>query len=231
MKVVICEDEERLLQHLVDSLKTEPFALIQVQDRQALLDTLALEKDVSLVVMDRLLGPCDMADDVPWLRQKYPLLKILILSVIDSPEEKALVINRGAHDYLSKPFSLVELQARIRALLRDRDALSATSAMVRGTDVYRFGNVTLDPISHRVFIDGKSVHLSHKEFSLLYYLLKNPGRVYSRFQLLDLVWSQNLDIESNVVESTIKNLRKKLSSSKATICIESQRGVGYWIAQ
>ena len=129
----------------------------------------------------------------------------------------------GADDYLAKPFSLVELLSRIRVQIRKPQTLGVES------NVIQVGDLVIDRIHHELRCLGQKIDLSNKEFRLLSVLVKDVGRVMSRFQIMDRVWDTQKDLESNVVEATVRNLRRKLEFSQSKVKIQSKRNVGYWI--
>src|SRR5690606_22332272 len=146
--------------------------------------------------MDRLLGNDDTKKILKNLKQRFPQSMILYLSAINTPQEKALLLDEGADDYLGKPFSLVELQARVRSLLRriPESSKSGSSFFLHA------GDTVIDMKSRHVICNGKKIELTHKEFLLMLNFCENKNRVFSKYQLLDLIWETNLDIESNVIE-------------------------------
>jgi two-component system OmpR family response regulator len=175
-----------------------------------------------IVLLDRMLKGEDGASLIPHLKQKYPTCHILVLSAIGTAEEKANIIDQGADDYISKPFSLSELTARLRALKRRPQSQGLSYLLT-------FKDVLVDLRSQTAHCKNVKIDFSKKEFLVLVTLLQSPGRVYNKFQLLDKVWDVQSDIESNVVEVTLKNIRKKLKESNSEIEILSKRNIGYWI--
>jgi DNA-binding response OmpR family regulator len=178
-----------------------------------------------VVILDRMLGRADGATLIPKLKSRYPEAGILILSSLDMPSEKARIIDMGADEYVSKPFSLDELTARLRLVVRR----SHGSASVAESTVRVLANLNLDLRTQNVAVGSSKLDLTRKEFQLLTLLMDSPGRVFNRFQILDRVWEIERVSESNVVETTIKNLRRKLEDSGALVTIESKRNQGYWI--
>ncbi len=223
MNILVVEDEEALNLYLQDSLKKEGYSVISISHIEEL--TAYIEQktlaEPHIVVMDRLLNGVDSADYIPTFKHRFPAAKIIILSAIGGPSEKSRLLDNGADDYLAKPFSIEELSARIRVALRNNSRGSST--------IHKYGNLTLNLLNQSADVEGKKVDLSRKEYQLLTALLHTPTRVFNRYQLLDTIWDVHTDVESNVVEVTIKNLRKKLESSTASIQILSKRNVGYWI--
>lgn len=222
MNILIVEDELSLSQFLSDSLKKEGFST-QVASSMEDLNTV-IEKpvqDIQVIVLDRLLHGLDSSEKIPTLKMKYPESKVIVLSAIGGPTEKGKILDLGADDYVSKPFSIEELVARIRVSQRYQVKPAQT--------VQSYGNLKLDLFCQSADVDGKKLELSKKEYQLLTALLHTPTKVFNRYQLLDSIWDIHADVESNVVEVTIKNLRKKLESVQANVQILSKRNVGYWI--
>jgi DNA-binding response OmpR family regulator len=228
MSVVIVEDEKRVLSFLCEALRKEGYVVHPcetIDEAQSTLSNLA--SDVSVLVMDRLLDRVDALSLIPFAKSHCPTARILVLSTINSPEQKATALDLGADDYLGKPFQLVELSARIRSLSRRSSSQhkSASHSLV-----HKVRDLTLNTVEHKVTVDScKSVDLSNKEYLVLLVLMQHPGRVLNKFQLLDRVWDMQFDIESNVVEVTIKNVRRKLEAAGSKVEILSRRNIGYWI--
>ena len=223
MRILVVEDEARVAKFLEESFKREghEIALCRTYDETSDFVQGAIDP-VEAVVMDRLLHGKDSITLLKPMRERFPEARILVLSAINTSEEKATALDLGADDYLAKPFSLVELSARLRALSR-RGGGRPEGAIVQ------VGNLSVDPLSHIVSAGGQRLDLSNKEYLLFYTLAKSPGRVFNKFQLLDRVWDRQFDIESNVVEVTMKNLRRKLELASATAKILSKRNIGYWV--
>lgn len=221
MKLLLMEDDTKLSQHLSESLGRQGFLVSPLGTKDELLERLRSPARYEVIVMDRLLGPSDSKAYLADIRQKWPSAALIVLSAINTPNERAEALDLGADDYLGKPFSTKELTARIRALLR------RTSAPPE--NYLRVGNVILDSMRRLVSVDTRSETFPNREFALLRALAAEPAKVWSRAELLDSVWAQNLDIETNVVESTVANLRRRLNDLGADISIRNLRNTGYWI--
>ncbi len=223
MHLLIVEDEDRIRDFLVKGLQAEGHTALGVETVSDARDAIHADSSnlIDLVILDRMLDQNDGADLIPFIKNKNPSTLIVILSAIGSAEEKAELLDKGADEYLSKPFSLVELSARIRALTRRRRDQPRKQLTVKDCEV--------DLVEHSVKINGEKMELSQKEYQLLLVFLKHPGRVYNRFQLLDQVWNAQYEVESNVVEVTINNIRRKLEAKKSAVLISSKRNVGYWV--
>lgn len=224
MNIVVIEDEARVLCFLSEALKKEGHTVHPCATFHEAIETLgALNDEVDLVIMDRLLDRVDAISIIPVVKQNCRKARILVLSTINSPAQKAAALDLGADDYLGKPFQLIELSARIRSLSRrNQEPLAAKT-------VLSVGDLRVDTIGHRVSVNGKLIDLANKEYLVLTTLMENPGRVFNKFQLLDRVWNTQFDVESNVVEVTIKNLRRKLEIGGSKTEILSRRNIGYWI--
>lgn len=222
MNIVVIEDEQSLNQFLVDSLtkiKCKIHTGRNMDDIHRLIEQKSFEPDV--ILLDRLLGGVDSSERIPALKERFANVRILVLSAIGGPSEKGRILDSGADDYISKPFSIEELLARIRVMQRHskRDVAK----------VQEYGNVVINLFNQTAEVSGKRLDLSKKEYQLLTALLHTPTRVFNRYQLLDTIWDIHADVESNVVEVTVKNLRKKLEQSHADVQILSKRNVGYWV--
>ncbi len=223
MNILIVEDESSLSHFLSESLKKEGYCTQVVTSMEELNSTIEQKNslDPQVIVLDRLLHGLDSSEKITTLKERFPNSKIIVLSAIGGPTEKGKILDMGADDYVSKPFSIEELVARIRVSQRYNVKTAQT--------VQSYGNLTLDLFSQSAEVEGKKLELSKKEYQLLTALLHTPTKVYNRYQLLDNIWDIHADVESNVVEVTIKNLRKKLESVQANVEILSKRNVGYWI--
>ncbi len=223
MDVLIVEDELRVARYLTSSLNAEGHhtRLCTTVD-EAESQMAAHDFQPEAVILDRMLQGKDGATLISRLRHRYPKGKIVVLSAIGLAEEKAAVLDMGADDYLTKPFSLAELSARLRAVSR-RNGPGAASSILQS------GNLTVDLKSQTVASQNRRLDLSRKEFQILVLFMQSPGRVYTKYQLLDSVWDLSCDVESNTVEVTIKNLRRKLEAFESGIEICNRRHVGYWL--
>jgi DNA-binding response OmpR family regulator len=223
MRILVVEDEQSLNQFLSDSLKREGYVTSTCCNMDELYQLIEQKNqpEPNLIILDRLLNGIDSSERIPTLKERFPAAKILVLSAIGGPSEKGRILDSGADDYVSKPFAIDELTARIRVMQRQ------TTKSAQGSQKY--GNLSLNLFNQSAEIEGKKLDLSKKEYQLLTALLHTPTKVFNRYQLLDMIWDIHADVESNVVEVTIKNLRKKLESAQCSVQILSKRNVGYWI--
>lgn len=175
------------------------------------------------IVLDRILGNVDSADFLTSIKNYNSELKIFIVSAIDSSIEKANLIDSGADDYLAKPFESAEFKARLKALMRNaRDPQ-------KNNLNFKLGNTSFDLIQRIVSVDTLTLNLTVKEYLVLNLLSTNIGKIYSKNQLIEVVWGFSLENETNVVESTVNSLRRKLESAGSSLKIKNTRYVGYWI--
>lgn len=225
MHLLLVEDDPRLSQYMREALGREGYSLEICATIDEVNTYMSMQSEPPrVVILDRMLGRLDGATLIPKLKQRYPEVCILVLSSLDMPSEKARIIDSGADEYLSKPFSLDELTARLRLIMRRSSGAAKVDTTLRV-----LGNLCLDLKTQNATVGGSKLDLTRKEFQLLSLLMDSPGRVFNRFQILDRVWEIDRMTESNVVETTIKNLRRKLEESGANVRIESKRNMGYWI--
>lgn len=226
MQLLLVEDDTRLSDYLSEALSHEGYSVEVARTVDECRAYLSSGIQPDLVVLDRMLGRTDGAILIREIKSKYPICGILILSSLDLASEKARLIDDGADEYVSKPFSLEELTARLRLIARR--ATSVQSATNHST-VRTIGNLSLDLKTMNASVGPQKLDLTRKEFQILSLFMDQPGRVYNRFQILDRVWEMDRIVESNVVETAIKTLRRKLEDLGSTAKIESKRNIGYWI--
>lgn len=212
--LLIIEDEERIVQFLQRGLEAEGYAVLTAGNGDQGLH-LIRSAPVDLVVLDLMLPGLSGEEVLAQLRGIDRGLPVVVLTAKDSVPDRVAMLNAGADDYVSKPFSLTELIARIRARLRPRDQERATNLTV--------GSVDLDLLTRRAARHGDEIDLTAREFALLETFMRHPGQVLSEYQLLDLVWGYGFDPGSNVVEVYVGYLRKKLTAD----VIVTIRGSGY----
>lgn len=226
MHLLLVEDDPRLSQYMREALGREGYTLeicASLDEAQAYMSAQTVETP-RVVILDRMLGRNDGATLIPKIKARYPEASIVVLSSLDMPSEKARIIDAGADEYLSKPFSLDELTARLRLVIRRSSPEAKVDPGLRV-----LGSLALDLKTQNAAVGSAKLDLTRKEFQLLSLLMDSPGRVYNRFQILDRVWEIERMTESNVVETTIKNIRRKLEDAAADVRIESKRNMGYWI--
>lgn len=214
MRLLLVEDEQRLVRALRRGLTGDGFIVESAGDGVTGLD-LARHGDFDAVVLDVMLPRLSGFDVVRALRSEENWVPVLMLSARAGEHDQADGLDYGADDYLTKPFSYVVLLARLRALLR-------RSPQARPA-VLSAGDIRLDPGTRRVTVDDVPVALTPREFGLLEYLLRRPGRVVTKVELLDHVWDAAAGVNPNAVEVYVGYLRRKLGRR----LVETVRGVGY----
>ncbi len=221
-RILIVEDELPMAQAIAYALKREGYQVRIASDGQEGL-RLALTEKPDLVILDLMLPKLDGWEVCRTLRAKSKV-PILILTARGEEHDKVLGLELGADDYIVKPFSMRELIARVRALLR-----RAKMSMVgEEPEVLQSGNLTLYVAEHRVELNGKELPLAPREFALLKVLMLNKGRVLSREQLLELAWGQSEFIDQHTVDVHVHWLREKIEPDpKNPRRIVTVRGVGY----
>jgi two-component system OmpR family response regulator len=220
-RLLVVDDEPNIVELLSTSLR---FAGFEVATATTGADAVKAVERVhpDLVVLDVMLPDVDGFVVLRRLQAANRPLPVLFLTARDANDDKVTGLTLGGDDYVTKPFSLEEVVARIRAVLR-RTGAAAGADPARA----RVADLELDEDSHEVFRAGREVTLSPTEFNLLRYLMLNAGRVLSKAQILDHVWSYDFDGDANIVESYVSYLRRKLDADGATPLIHTVRGVGY----
>jgi DNA-binding response OmpR family regulator len=220
MNILVVEDNTETLEFLKLSLGDAGFVVDAVDDGQVGLGK-AIENDYDLILLDNTLPGKDGRQICQEVRKSGKHTPIMILSVKSEVDDKVGLLNDGADDYITKPFSFQELLARIRALMRRPAKIEP--------DVLKIEDLVLDKNSHAVKRGSRDVALSPKEFLLLEYLMKNRGRVLSRSEILEHVWDINADPFTNTIETHILNLRKKIGQKNRKEIIHTVSGMGYKI--
>jgi two-component system, OmpR family, response regulator len=220
-RLLVVDDEPNIRELLSASLRYAGFEVATAPDGQQAL-AMAAEFRPDLLVLDVMMPGLDGFGVVRRLRQNGMHTPVLFLTARDAADDKVTGLTLGGDDYVTKPFSLDEVLARIRAVLRRSQTTQRASEAPRLT----FADIELDEESHEVLKAGKLVSLSPTEFKLLRYLMTNAGRVLSKAQILDHVWNYDFNGEANVVESYISYLRRKIDTTEPRL-LHTLRGVGY----
>ncbi len=218
MRLLLVEDDEMIGKSIREGLRRESYGVDWVRDGWAAEQSL-IATDYDLLILDLGLPRVHGLQVLKNVRQKGKAVPVLIITARDGVEDRVNGLDAGADDYLVKPFSMSELGARVRALLR-RSAGQAYP-------VFRNGEVELNPLTREVLFNGKKITLSQREFAILESLIRHPGIVISRASLEQSVYAWGQEVESNAVEVHISNLRKKL----ALKLIKTVRGVGYKLSE
>lgn len=224
MKILVVEDEIELADLIVQSLTKEYFVVEAVNDFYTALDKIN-NYQYDCILLDIGLPGGSGIEVLEYLRDNAKSENVIIISAKDSLEDKIMGLNLGADDYLTKPFHLAELNARVKAVLRRKE--------LDGKQRLEFGGVSMDLEERKVYVDGHALELNRKEFDILRYFLFNKNRLVSKMSLAEHVWGDNIDQADNLdfVYYQIKNLRKKLKAVDAGIEIESVYGTGYRVKE
>jgi two-component system OmpR family response regulator len=220
MRVLVIEDEVHLAETIRRGLVAEGF-VVDVEHRGDTGFETAASEQFDAIVLDIMLPGRSGYDVVRGLRTRGVWTPVLMLSAKDGEYDLADAFDLGADDYLVKPFSFVVLIARLRALVR-RGAPERPAILT-------VGDIELDPARHRVTRAGSELALTPREFGVLEFLMRHPGAVLSKSEILRSVWDSNYDGDDNIVEVYIAYLRRKVDSPFRGPCIETVRGVGYRI--
>ena len=220
VRVLVVDDEANLTELLSMALRYEGWEVRSAGSGLAAVRA-AKEFAPDAVVLDMMLPDFDGMEVLRRMRADNPNVPVLFLTAKDAIEDRVAGLTAGGDDYVTKPFSLEEVVARLRALMR------RTAVVPEASDsVLVVGDLTLDEDSHEVVRAGEQIQLTATEFELLRYLMRNPKRVLSKAQILDRVWNYDFGGQANVVELYISYLRKKIDAGRAPM-IHTMRGVGY----
>ena len=228
-RILVVEDNPDLADLVTLNLRDEGYAVESIGDGSLALAKLQAEP-YDLVILDLMLPGMDGLMLCNQLRNRPDYLPILMLTAKSTELDRVLGLEVGADDYVTKPFSIRELMARVKALFRRVDAMGKVSA--EKNEQLDINGLIIDPDKRRVCLDGKEINLTSREFDLLLYFARNPGRVYSRSQLLDAVWGYGHEGYEHTVNSHINRLRAKIEDQPADPhFILTVWGVGYKFAE
>jgi two-component system, OmpR family, response regulator len=219
MQVLVVEDDRDLRRFLIKALREEGYGAVEAESGDRALD-LALGARYNCIILDVMLPGRDGFDVVTELRSRHVLTPVLMLTAKDELESRVRGLEGGADDYLTKPFDLAELLARVHALIRRAEFRHQDATL-------SVGSLTLDPLTRHVTQGGRRVDLSAREFALLEFLMRNAGRTVSRSRIAEAVWNYQFDPETNVVDVYVNYLRKKLFAGRRGTPIQTVRGTGY----
>ncbi|HLI69386.1 MAG TPA: response regulator transcription factor [Ktedonobacteraceae bacterium] len=222
MHILVVEDEQRLAYLLRRVLLEERHTVDLANDGLSGLE-LALSDSYDAIILDLMLPGMNGLEICRQMRAEQIMTPVLMLTARGAVEDRVTGLNVGADDYLTKPFAMEELLARVKALLRRRDR--------RFDDMLQLtvGDLTLDLIRHEARRAGRVIDLTAKEFALLEYLMRHAGQVLTRTQIVDAVWCYDMEVLSNVVDIYIHYLRDKIDQGFSHPLIKTVRGVGYKI--
>lgn len=222
-KILLIEDEEKLARMVELELRYEGYEVEKAFDGRTGLDR-ALSGEHELILLDIMLPALSGMEVLRRLRRESQV-PVIMLTARDTVVDKVSGLDSGADDYITKPFAIEELLARIRAALRKRPVAPADAPLLT------CGSLVMDVERHTVEVDGRGVELTRREFDLLHYLLENKGKVISRESLLDNVWGFDFVGETNAVDVYIRFLRSKIDEQFGVKLIHTVRGVGYVIRE
>ena len=218
MKLLLAEDEVDLAKALETVLKHSNYTVDVVYDGQDARDYL-LNDSYDAAILDIMMPKLDGISVLSEIRKHGVKIPVLFLTAKSEVEDKVIGLDAGADDYLTKPFAMKELLARIRAMMRRKeDVLQST---------LQYGNVSLDPNTYELRTNQKTFRLANKEYQIMELFLSNPNQVLSTERLMGKIWGYESNSEINVVWVNISSLRKKLVSMDADVVIRANRGIGY----
>jgi DNA-binding response OmpR family regulator len=222
MHVLIVEDEPEMAGLLAKGLREELFEVSVARDGKTALEVSAA-KSFDLILLDIMLPKMSGIEVAQQLRKREYEAPILMLTARDSLPDIVRGLDAGADDYLTKPFSFLELLARMRALVRRNE--------FHRRNVLEVEDLVLDLISHRTFRKGLEIHLSLTEFRLLELLVRNSGNTVSRQEILSTVWANGREVSDNTLDAFVRLLRKKVDQDNEVKLIQTHRGFGYSVGR
>lgn len=218
MRILLVEDDPGVRRFVVKGLREQAYAVDTAASGEEALYQVDIN-EYDLIVLDVMIPPPDGFEVCRRLRKAGKRMPILMLTARDAVEDRVSGLDRGADDYLTKPFEFRELLARLRALLRRSAELQPPKLTV--------GNLVLDTAAQSAERDGNAIALTHKEYSLLEYLVRNAGRVVSRSDIAEHVWDETFDPFSNLIEVYVNRLRRKIDPDGSAALLQTRRGAGY----
>lgn len=218
MRILIVEDQPKMASFIKKGLNAQGY-ISDVSETGTGAESMVVENEYDLIILDVNLPDQNGMDTARHLRRDGCRMPILMLTALSTTKDKIHGLDSGADDYLTKPFDFDELLARVRALLR-RNNTTENSKL-------RFGDIELDLVQRRVTRNNTDVSLTAKEFSLMEYFLRNPGRPITRIEISEHVWDVNFDTNTNIVDVYINMLRKKIDTPFDKKMIHTMVGFGY----
>jgi DNA-binding response OmpR family regulator len=222
MRILVVEDQPKIAGFIRSGLEEAFFAVTVARTGEEGYE-LATTESFDAMILDIMLPGRDGLSVLRSLRQRHVTLPILLLTARNELNERIEGLNLGADDYLTKPFFVEELVARLQAQLRRASGVTL--------NILQIGDLSLDLITREVKRGDRSIELSQREFALLEYLMRSPGRVFSRSQISEHVWRIHFDTGTNMVDVGMSRLRKKIEAPGEKKLIETFRGVGYRLRQ
>ncbi len=230
MKILVVDDEKTLVKGIKFNLENEGYTVDTCYDGAAAVE-MAAAGSYDLIILDLMMPKLDGLGACQQIRM-FSMVPIIMLTAKSEDADKLLGFESGADDYITKPFNILELKARVRALLRRSNATAAMQKeAVRETVLLTKGDISLDTEKRQAFKKGEPVELTMKEYDLIEFFMKKPGKVFSRENLLDLVWGYDYQGDIRTVDVHIRRLREKLEPNPASPkYILTKWGVGYYFA-
>jgi DNA-binding response OmpR family regulator len=222
MRLLVVEDEEKVVRFVTLGLKAERFAVDDARDSRTGLE-MALQTPYDLLIVDLMLPELSGTELISRLRRHNTTVPIIVLTARDAVDDKVKNFEAGADDYLTKPFAFAELLVRIKALLR--------RGQTNHSNAIRVAELEIDRINHHVTRNGITIRLTAKEYSLLEYLAVNSGRVVSRTMIVEHVWDQSFEGLTNIVDVYIRQLRAKIDEPFTPRLIHTVRRGGYTLSE
>ncbi len=220
MRIFIAEDQAKLAKSIKRGLEHQGFAVDHIMNGAEAAEHIIIHhRSYDAIILDLMLPGRSGFDICRSIRERGITTPVLVLTARNTVADKVSLLNAGADDYLTKPFSFAELVARLQALMRRPEDTLPIELIV--------GVLRLDLAAHRVFVEEHEVKLTAKEFSLLEFFMRHPDQLLDREHILDHVWDFNFNSFSNVVDVHVKNLRKKLGQTEERVFIETVEGAGY----
>ena len=229
MKILVVDDEKLLVKGIKFNLENEGYSVEACYDGATAVQ-MAAQGGYDLIILDLMMPGLDGLEACQRIRQTSTV-PIIMLTARSEDSDKLMGFESGADDYITKPFNILELKARIRALLR-RAGITASQPGATGAHILEHGGVTLDTEKRTAKKNGAAIDLTAREFDLIELFMRSPGRVYSRDSLLDLVWGYDYQGDARTVDVHIRRLREKLEDDPASPkLIITKWGVGYYLAE
>jgi two-component system, OmpR family, response regulator len=219
IEILSVEDDENIAYVVTTALEVEGYRVLRAASGREALDIVLGRQQPDLIILDVMMPDLDGFEIFQRMREEGVTTPVIFLTAMDSVGDKVRGLTMGADDYVTKPFSVEELTARVRSLLRRTGKAPVSSSRV-------FMDLEIDEDAHVVLRQGDLVELSPTEFRLLSYLTRNVGQVLSRRQIVESVWGYSFDGDPNIVESYVSMLRRKIDTSPPTH-IRTIRGIGY----
>ena len=228
MKILVVDDEKLLVKGIKFNLENEGYTVDACYDGEAAV-SMAKSESYDLIILDLMMPKKDGLEACQEIRS-FSTVPIIMLTARSEDSDQLMGFESGADDYVTKPFNILTLKARVRALLR-RASMSAPAVAEANTEIISCAHISLDEKRRSAFKSGEEVVMTMKEFDLILFLMKNPGKVYSREKLLDLVWGYDYLGDTRTVDVHIRRLREKLELDPAQPQhIITKWGVGYYFA-